>query len=91
MENQRRIDLARYRNELLKKQRDLQFENERNRINSLTQLTEADYKNIENDILILPDRYAPVSESLHAIMSAAVPVATTSPPFLPAPGPISTI
>ena len=42
-------------------------------------------------ILILPDRYAPVSESLHAIMSAAVPVATTSPPFLPAPGPISTI
>ena len=49
MENQRRIDLARYRNELLKKQRDLQFENERNRINSLTQLTEADYKNIENE------------------------------------------
>ena len=42
MENQRRIDLARYRN-------DLQFENERNRINSLTQLTEADYKNIENE------------------------------------------
>ena len=35
MENQRRIDLARYRNELLKKQRDLQFENERNRILSL--------------------------------------------------------
>ena len=49
MENQRRIDLARYRNELLKKHRDLQFENERNRINSLTQLTEADYKNIENE------------------------------------------
>ena len=49
MENQRRIDLARYSNELLKKQRDLQFENERNRINSLTQLTEADYKNIENE------------------------------------------
>lgn len=49
MENQRKLDLARYRNELLKKQRDLQFENERNRINSLTQLTEADYKNIENE------------------------------------------
>ena len=42
-------------------------------------------------ILILPLRYAPVSESLHAIISAAVPVATTSPPLRPAPGPISTI
>ena len=42
-------------------------------------------------ILIFPLRYAPVIDSGHAIISLAVPTATTSPPFLPAPGPISTI
>ena len=39
----------------------------------------------------LPDRYAPVSDCLHCIISSAVPTATTSPPCSPAPGPISTI
>ncbi len=37
----------------------------------------------------LPEIYCPVSEALTLEISAAVPCATTSPPCLPAPGPIS--
>ncbi len=39
----------------------------------------------------LPLKYAPVRDFSHAIISSTVPVATTSPPCSPAPGPISTI
>ncbi len=37
-----------------------------------------------------PVRYWPVSESGFAMMSAGVPSATISPPWTPAPGPMST-
>ena len=38
---------------------------------------------------IAPVRYLPVSESFDAMMSAGVPCATISPPWMPAPGPMS--
>ena len=42
-----------------------------------------------SSIMRLPVRYAPVSESGFAMISAGVPAATTSPPSSPAPGPMS--
>ena len=36
-----------------------------------------------------PERYLPVTDRSHSWISSAVPTATTSPPFSPAPGPIS--
>ena len=41
-------------------------------------------------IVRAPVRYWPVSECLFAMMSAGVPAATISPPWMPAPGPMST-
>ena len=41
-------------------------------------------------IEIRPERYAPVTDSGQAMISSTFPVATTSPPCLPAEGPIST-
>jgi hypothetical protein len=38
----------------------------------------------------LPVRYCPVSEAGLAMISAACPAATISPPWMPAPGPMST-
>ena len=37
----------------------------------------------------LPDRYCPVRELGSAMTSSGVPAATTRPPLLPAPGPMS--
>ena len=42
-------------------------------------------------IFNFPLRYAPVMDFLFFYISSAVPIATTSPPLLPAPGPISMI
>ncbi len=42
-------------------------------------------------IFFLPLRYCPVIESSHFFISSSVPQATTSPPCIPAPGPISSI
>ena len=42
-------------------------------------------------IFLLPLRYCPVIERSQAFISSTVPCATTSPPCMPAPGPISTI
>ena len=39
----------------------------------------------------LPDRYCPVMEFSDFMISSGVPSATSSPPWMPAPGPMSTI
>ena len=39
----------------------------------------------------LPDKYCPVMEFGEFLTSSGVPFAMTSPPWIPAPGPISTI
>ena len=44
-----------------------------------------------SSIFFAPDRYCPVIEFGFALISSAVPWATTIPPWIPAPGPISTI
>lgn len=42
-------------------------------------------------MVLAPERYWPVRDRGSAMISSTVPAATTSPPWTPAPGPMSTM